>query len=91
MIDQEHAIGNFSEADSERLRRILQHHRKKVGMSQTELAARVGVGRSTLVRIERHPEMTSLGTFYRIAKELGIPPRSVLKRAQQTAPKMKQA
>lgn len=47
--------------------------REEAGLSQTELAARVGMAQSALSRIEAGRANLTLGTLQRVADALGVP------------------
>jgi DNA-binding XRE family transcriptional regulator len=63
--------------------------RKSCDISQAELAARSGVDRKTVNRIENNAYSPSLETFFRICGGLGVKPidvmRSASKRSEQSA------
>lgn len=46
--------------------------RKKAGLTQTQLARKVGVPQSMISRIERNPDRTTVRTIKRIAKALNV-------------------
>ena len=50
---------------------VLKSVRKKHGLSQEELADRIGVHRNIIYRAELRPESMKLGLFLRIAKATG--------------------
>ena len=50
---------------------ILLETRKEVGLTQAELAKRIGVDKSYISRIEKGVTVPSVATFYRIASALG--------------------
>jgi transcriptional regulator with XRE-family HTH domain len=54
----------------------LKEWRKYVGMTQAELAAKAGVGHSTIMRLERdeNPDLARPGTRRKLAEALGITP-----------------
>ena len=47
--------------------------REKAGLSQTELAARIGIAQSALSRIEAGRANLTLGTLQRVTDALGLP------------------
>lgn len=47
--------------------------REEAGMSQTELAARIGIAQSALSRIEAGRANLTLGTLQRVTDALGVP------------------
>jgi ribosome-binding protein aMBF1 (putative translation factor) len=47
--------------------------REEAGLSQTELAARIGIAQSALSRIEAGRANLTLGTLQRVTDALGIP------------------
>lgn len=51
----------------------LVHHRKKIRMTQLDLAKRVGLGRTTIANIERGRQTVSLPLFFRFAIALNVP------------------
>jgi transcriptional regulator with XRE-family HTH domain len=75
-VDREH--DHKSEAQNI-LGRTLAALRKREGMSQTELAARVGIRRQGIARIERSAEYCSITTLKKIAKELDEPLSRIMK------------
>ncbi len=46
--------------------------REGLGLTQEELAQKVGIGRTTLTHIENGKHRGTLDTFYRIAQELNV-------------------
>jgi len=52
--------------------------REGLGMTQSELAERAGIGRTTLVNIEAGKQKTALHHLYKIAEYLGVPIYSLL-------------
>jgi len=52
--------------------------RKRRGWSQAELARRAGVHNSVVNRAERGQTSLTLGTLEKLAKALGISPRSLI-------------
>ena len=56
-----------------RLLNKLQCYRKKLGLSQQQLAEQIGVKRSTIAMIETGKIMPSLRTALRLSRTLGIP------------------
>lgn len=51
--------------------RVLQR-RQELGLSQGDLAARLGIQRTNIGRIERGEQNVTIGTLCKIAKELGM-------------------
>lgn len=49
--------------------------REEAGLSQTELAARIGIAQSALSRIEAGRANLTLGTLQRVTDALGVPLR----------------
>lgn len=47
--------------------------REEAGLSQTELAARIGIAQSALSRIEAGRANLTLGTLQRVSDALGLP------------------
>jgi DNA-binding XRE family transcriptional regulator len=52
--------------------RILLDARKDAGLTQEELARRIGVDKSYISRIEKGATVPSVATFYRIVNALGL-------------------
>ena len=50
----------------------LAHHRKKIRMTQMDLAKRVGLSRTTIANIERGRQTVSLPLFFRFAIALNV-------------------
>jgi transcriptional regulator with XRE-family HTH domain len=46
--------------------------RKKAGLTQKQLGAKIGVPQSMISRIERRPDLTTVRTLKRIAKALNV-------------------
>lgn len=46
--------------------------RKAAGLTQTQLAKKLGVPQSQISRIERNPDRTTVRTLKKIAKALGV-------------------
>lgn len=53
--------------------------RRAAGLTQAELAARIGVSVDTIGRAERGDNATLVTTLIRIARETGVPLESLLK------------
>ena len=51
---------------------ILLDARKQAGMTQSELAERIGAGKSYVSRIERGLTVPSISTFYRMVSAMGL-------------------
>jgi len=64
-----------------RLGAMLAALRKSEGITQAELARRVGTARSNVCRWERKPSNMTLGTLAKLAAALGQTPSILLKRA----------
>ena len=64
-----------------RLGAMLAALREREGITQTELARRVGTARSNVCRWERKPSNMTLGTLTKLAAALGQTPSILLKRA----------
>ena len=47
--------------------------RNHAGLTQADMAERLGVDRSTYIKIEKDPERVTLGQIRGIARETGIP------------------
>lgn len=60
------------------LGKAIRELRVKRGLSQSTLAARVGVDRKTINRIENGHHSTSVSTFAAIAESLGEKPSALL-------------
>jgi ribosome-binding protein aMBF1 (putative translation factor) len=59
-------------AQFEELARLVIKHRAELGLSQKELAKRVGTSHSAISRIESGRHQTSVATLQRIAAGLGL-------------------
>ena len=59
-------------AQFEELARLVIRHRAALGLSQQELARRIGTSHSAISRIESGRHKTSVYTLQRIAKALGL-------------------
>ena len=59
-------------APFEELARLVIRHRAALGLSQKELARRVGTSHSAISRIESGRHKTSVGTLQRLAHALGV-------------------
>ena len=64
-----------------RLGAMLAALREREGITQAELARRVGTARSNVCRWERKPSNMTLGTLATLAAALGLTPSILLKRA----------
>jgi DNA-binding XRE family transcriptional regulator len=64
-----------------RLGAMLATLREREGITQAELARRVGTARSNVCRWERKPSNMTLGTLSKLAAALGQTPSILLKRA----------
>lgn len=51
---------------------ILLDARKEAGMTQSELAAKIGTDKSYISRVERGLTIPSISTFYRIVSAMGL-------------------
>lgn len=51
---------------------ILLDARKEAGMTQTELAERIGADKSYISRVERGLTIPSISTFYRMVSAMGL-------------------
>ncbi|MFZ4573118.1 MAG: helix-turn-helix domain-containing protein [Phycisphaerales bacterium] len=47
--------------------------RKAAGLTQKQLAAKVGVDQAQISRLERHPERSSLSFIMKVAAAIGVP------------------
>ena len=52
--------------------RILIQRRSKLGMSQTELARRIGARQPAISRLEKGDSNTTLSTLFRVTEALGL-------------------
>jgi len=52
--------------------RILIKRRSKLGMSQTELARRIGTRQPAISRLEKGDYNTTLNTLFRVTEALGL-------------------
>jgi ribosome-binding protein aMBF1 (putative translation factor) len=59
-------------AQFEDLARLVIKHRAALGISQQELARRVGTSHSAISRLEGGRHKTSVGTLQRVAQALGV-------------------
>lgn len=59
-------------AQFEEIARLVIKHRAALGLSQKELASRVGTSHSAISRIESGRHKTSVGTLQRVAEALGL-------------------
>lgn len=59
-------------AQFEGIARLVIRHRAALGLSQQELARRVGTSHSAISRIESGRHKTSVGTLQRVAEALGL-------------------
>ncbi|MDD5261767.1 MAG: helix-turn-helix transcriptional regulator [Methylacidiphilales bacterium] len=64
-----------------RLGAMLAALREREGLTQAELARRVGTARSNICRWERKPSNMTLGTLAKLTAALGQTPSIMLKRA----------
>ena len=64
-----------------RLGAMLTEIREREGITQAELARRVGTARSNVCRWERKPSNITLGTLTKLASALGLTPSIMLKKA----------
>ena len=51
---------------------ILLDARKEVGMTQSELAEKIGTDKSYISRVERGQTIPSISTFYRMVSAMGL-------------------
>ena len=51
---------------------ILRDARKEVGMTQSELAEKIGTDKSYISRVERGQTIPSISTFYRMVSAMGL-------------------
>lgn len=52
--------------------------RRKAGLTQGELGARIGLGQSNISRIERNQQSVTLDLLYRIARALAVAPAELI-------------
>jgi DNA-binding XRE family transcriptional regulator len=67
VLRQAHRLTNTTETGA-----LLRAERAARGLSQAEMAARLGISRQTLVGLEAGAEGTAAGTLLRILADLGI-------------------
>jgi DNA-binding XRE family transcriptional regulator len=67
VLSQAHRLTNTAETGA-----LLRAERAARGLSQAEMAARLGISRQTLVGLEAGAEGTAAGTLLRILADLGI-------------------
>jgi transcriptional regulator with XRE-family HTH domain len=65
-------VANPQAAQFEELTRVVIKHRGALGISQEELARRVGTSRSAISRVESGRHKTSVETLQRLAHALGV-------------------
>ncbi|HMN43810.1 MAG TPA: helix-turn-helix domain-containing protein [Povalibacter sp.] len=65
------------------LRAHLKALRKASGLTQTELARRLGIKQARMADIEKHPELISTAQFIQVLAALGV---EVLLRQKSTSP-----
>jgi transcriptional regulator with XRE-family HTH domain len=65
-------VANPQAAQFEELTRVVIKHRGALGISQEELARRVGTSHSAISRIESGRHKTSVETLQRLAHALGV-------------------
>ncbi|MCJ7436716.1 MAG: helix-turn-helix domain-containing protein [Acidimicrobiia bacterium] len=70
--DPSHADRSFRIYSSDSLGAAIRHYRRAAGLSQAELAARVGVHRSYLSDLERGKETEQVRRILHVLKELGV-------------------
>lgn len=56
----------------------LREHRKQVGMSQTECAARMGIKPQTLYKMEKYTESPNVETIPKVATAFDLTPEQVM-------------
>lgn len=67
-----HSKGNVGQAWEEYNARILLDARKESGMTQSELAEKIGADKSYISRVERGLTIPSISTFYRMVSAMGF-------------------
>jgi len=65
-------MGSTRITTSDDLGRLIRHTRKKLGLTQSQLAAASGTGVRFIVDLERGKETARLGKALRVLKMLGI-------------------
>lgn len=63
---------NRRQADAFFSGQIIEEARKKAGLTQEQLAERIGTNKSYISRVETGRTEPRMGTFYRIAAALGL-------------------
>jgi transcriptional regulator with XRE-family HTH domain len=69
------------------LGRLLRARRESVGLSQGELARRVGMTRTSITNIESGRQKVQLHTLYDVARALDVPPEVLLPAPENLEPK----
>lgn len=79
LLDQELGAVGTPERESNRRQaeaffsgQIIEEARKRAGVTQAELAERIGTNKSYISRVETGRTEPRMGTFYRIAAALGL-------------------
>jgi transcriptional regulator with XRE-family HTH domain len=68
---------------SETLTRLLIEARKEAGMTQAEVAAKLGHGQAYVSKYERGKKVLGVIEFLEVAKALGLDPAEVMRKLQQ--------
>ena len=71
VVDPAFALAYAQEEADWKLGKMLAAEREKQGISQTELATRIGSTRSSVCRYERQPVNMTLATLQKVANALG--------------------
>lgn len=71
------------DTEFEALSRTLMALRGREGMSQTEVARKVGIAQTVYSRIERRPQTTCVGTLRRIAEALNEPLWKIIRHVEK--------
>ncbi len=66
------------------LSRELRRHREAAGLSQGQLAGRIGKSTATVSKIESARQPLDMATFLAISDELGVAPEQLLLRAEMS-------
>jgi transcriptional regulator with XRE-family HTH domain len=68
---------------SEKLTRLLVEARKEAGMTQAEVAARLGHGQAYVSKYERGKKVLGVIEFIEVAEALGLDPAEVVRKLRQ--------
>lgn len=64
---------------------VLTEHRRSLGLTQAQLAERVGLHRNEIGRAERGQTRVALNTLFILADGLGVPASELLQSAEKLA------